>query len=75
MSNADVPLTIGKTARALGVDEWRVRRVFERKFLPEPPRVGPYRVILPCELGAVADALVASGLVIKRPTVPGEALG
>jgi hypothetical protein len=72
MSIAEVPLTIGKAACALGVEQWKVRRLYQRGILEEPPRVGPYRVLMPSELGQVADALFTAGLVDRRPLVPGE---
>jgi hypothetical protein len=45
----------------LGVDEWRVRRVFEERLVPEPPRIGRCRAIPVSMVPAVIDALRAKG--------------
>jgi hypothetical protein len=56
-----VPLTIGQVARHFGVAPWQVRRLYEAKKLPEPPRVGAYRVVPPGDLHKVEAALRACG--------------
>jgi DNA-binding transcriptional MerR regulator len=40
-------LTLGAAAQRLGCQAWQIRRLFERGLLPEPPRVGAYRVLVP----------------------------
>jgi hypothetical protein len=39
------PMTLGVAASRLGCRPWQIRRLFERGILPEPGRVGAYRVI------------------------------
>ena len=43
----------------LGVEEWRIRRLFEGGTLPEPPRFAGKRVISCDQIPAVVDALRA----------------
>jgi hypothetical protein len=54
-------LTVGAIARRLGCAPWQVRRLFERGLLPQPPRVGAYRVVAAADLGRVAEALRQAG--------------
>jgi hypothetical protein len=50
----------------LGVEEWRVRRIFEARLVPEPPRIGRHRAI-PTELiPNVIDALRTKGWLRER---------
>ncbi len=58
---APAPLTLGAVAKRFGCRQWQVRRLFERGLLPEPPRVGAYRVIAEADLPAVEDALRRAG--------------
>jgi DNA-binding transcriptional MerR regulator len=51
----------GALARFFGVAVWQVRRLVERGLLPEPPRVGMYRVFLPEQLPIVREALIKAG--------------
>lgn len=53
--------TTGAVARLHGIPEWRVRRVFERKLLPDPGRAGTYRLIPASDLPKVEAALRAAG--------------
>ena len=53
--------TIGDLARRFGCPVWAIRRLFERGLLPEPPRVGPYRVVAEPDVPAVETALRAAG--------------
>lgn len=62
------PLTIGAVTRHFAqlfpqanLRPWQVRRLFERGLLPEPPRVGAYRVIDSRDLPKVREALVRAG--------------
>ena len=41
----------------LGVEEWRIRRLFESSTLPEPPRFAGKRVISREQIPAIVDAL------------------
>lgn len=54
-------------ASAYGVDEWRVRRLYEEGDLPEPPRFAGRRAISICDVGIVADALKARGWLPEEP--------
>ena len=45
----------------LGVEEWRVRRVFEDRLVPEPPRVGRNRAIPVSMIPLVIEALRSKG--------------
>ncbi len=54
-------LTTGVIARRLGIPEWRVRRLFERRILPDPPRIGGYRAIPAADLPIVERALRRAG--------------
>jgi DNA-binding transcriptional MerR regulator len=55
------PLTIGAVAKHFGVSAWKIRRLFEAGILPEPGRVGSYRVIAPEALPEIEDALRRRG--------------
>jgi len=54
-------LTIGQAAVRLSVQEWAVRRLFQRKLLPEPARLGTYRLLLESDLPRIKRALKAAG--------------
>jgi hypothetical protein len=54
-------LTLGTAARSLGVRTWQLRRLFERGLMPEPPRVGVYRVIAVADLPGLKAALQEAG--------------
>jgi hypothetical protein len=54
-------LTVGQVATRLGVQTWQVVRMFERKLLPEPPRLGRARVIREEDVPAIAEALRKGG--------------
>ncbi len=45
----------------LGIEEWRVRRVFEARLVPEPPRVGRNRAIPVQMIPLVIEALRTKG--------------
>jgi hypothetical protein len=62
----DEVLTLGDVARRHGLPTWKVRRVFERKFLAEPKRVGNYRVVRVGELPALAEALRQAGYLREQ---------
>ena len=61
-----IPLTLGDVARRHGIPAWMVRRVFERGLLPEPARLGPWRVVYPPQLPALEDALRAAGYLPRE---------
>ncbi len=54
-------LTLGDVAQRYGLPLWKVRRLFERRLLPEPARAGNYRVIDESDLPTVEDALRQAG--------------
>lgn len=54
-------LTLGQVAKHFGVRTWQVDRLFSRKLLPEPQRVGILRVIPESQLPDVEKALRAGG--------------
>jgi hypothetical protein len=53
--------TVGSIAKRYGVAPWQVRRLFERGLLPEPCRLGFYRVLDEADLPVVEDALRRAG--------------
>jgi hypothetical protein len=53
--------TLGDVAKRYGIPIWKVRRVYERGFLPEPPRAGAYRIVADDDLPQVEAALRAAG--------------
>jgi hypothetical protein len=59
--NDAIPLSIGEAAARLGVATWQLRRLYERKLLPEPPRIGPFRVLPAGDLPAAEAALRQAG--------------
>jgi len=61
MSPVAAPLTLGSVARHFGVPIWKVRRIYERKILPEPARIGNYRVVHQDDLPCLEHALVEAG--------------
>jgi DNA-binding transcriptional MerR regulator len=66
--------TIGAVGRRYGVPPWQVRRLFERRLLPEPRRFGAYRMVTEDELPRIEEALRRAGYL--RGDVPaGAALG
>jgi DNA-binding transcriptional MerR regulator len=54
---SQIVLTLGDVARHFGIQSWMVRRLFERGILPEPERVGSYRVFREGDLPAIGEAL------------------
>jgi DNA-binding transcriptional MerR regulator len=57
---------LGPVARRFGVPIWQLRRVFERGLLPEPSRVGAYRVIAREDLPLVEEALRKAGYLPRH---------
>ncbi len=64
-------LTLGVVARRLGCQLWQVRRLFERGILPEPTRVGTYRVVRATDLPVIARALRSVGYLPPEPAAAG----
>ncbi len=62
MSTATLPFaSIGDVADLLGVQSWRVARLFELGILPEPPRSGRRRLIPKSMVPEIVDALRERG--------------
>jgi len=53
--------TTGELGELLGVQAWRIARLFELGVLAEPPRIGGRRLIAKELIPAVADALRERG--------------
>ena len=53
--------TTRETAEILDTDEWRVRRLFEEKLIPEPGRFGGKRAIPSSLIPHIVDALRSRG--------------
>lgn len=64
---AEKLLTLGEAAERLGTQLWKVQRVFDRKRLPEPRRVGRTRVVPETDLPRVEKALREAGLMKREP--------
>ena len=67
-TNATGYVTLGDVARHFGVRDWQIRRLFERGLLPDPPRMGIWRVIAADDLPAVGEALRAAGYLKETAT-------
>ena len=68
MTDDSTVLTLGDVARRLGCRPWQVRRLYERGLLPEPTRVGTYRVVHHRDLAAVTAALRDAGYLPAAAT-------
>ncbi len=55
--------TTGSLARLKGWDEWRVRRLFEDGDLPEPPRLGQYRLLSEDDIPLIEEAMRRRGFL------------
>lgn len=62
--------TTGELGDLLGVQAWRIARVFELGIVPEPQRVGGRRLIPAESLPAVVAALEARGWL--KPMEPAK---
>ena len=54
-------LTTRQIAELLGVEVWRVQRIFELELLPEPTRFAGRRVIPSVHIPEIVDALRSRG--------------
>ena len=59
-------LTIGELGDMLGVQSWRIARLYELGVLPEPARVGGRRLIPRSEIPTIIDALRERGWFPQR---------
>lgn len=62
--------TLGDLARRYNLPLWAIRRVFERGLVPEPPRVGPFRVVAEADVPAVEAALRTAGYLSAESPTP-----
>jgi hypothetical protein len=62
------PISLGVVARKFGLPVWKIRRLFERQLLPEPGRIGLYRVVTTDDLPVIEAALRAAGYLPRRAT-------
>lgn len=53
--------TLGEVAVYFGLKVWQIRRLFERRLLPEPPRFGQNRMVKRSQFPAVEAALRKGG--------------
>jgi hypothetical protein len=53
--------TTGDLSKRYGVPVWQVLQTIRRKFLPEPQRIGVYRVWLEEDLPKIRRALIDAG--------------
>lgn len=62
-------IALGDVAAAVGCESWRLRRLFERGVLPEPQRVGGYRVFQASEIPTIRLAAEKAGILAdqRRP--------
>jgi hypothetical protein len=63
--------TAGELAKHFGVAHWQIVNTIKRGFLPEPPRVGLYRVWVESDLDQVRDALVRAGYLPEAEVAHG----
>ena len=56
-------VTLGEIAGRYGCQLWQVRRLFERKIVPEARRIGNYRVVPEMELPGIESALARAGYI------------
>jgi hypothetical protein len=57
---SSTPLPLGTVARRFNLPLWKIRRIYQRGLLPEPERVGNYRVVRETDLPKVERALIAA---------------
>jgi len=56
-------LTLGEVSKRFGCFTWQVARIFERGLLPEPLRLGNYRVVAERDLPIIRRALAECGYI------------
>jgi hypothetical protein len=61
MSQADSDITLGEAAQRLGTQLWKVQRLFDRKFLAPPRRLGRTRMVRESELPLIREKLREAG--------------
>ena len=59
-------VSVGDLADTLGVQSWRIARLFELGVLPEPPRTGRRRMIPKAQVPDIVDALRERGWIAEE---------
>jgi hypothetical protein len=54
-------LTLGQAAKQIGCKRWQLQRAFDRELLPDPQRIGLFRVVAAEELPQIKLALQQCG--------------
>jgi hypothetical protein len=54
-------MSTGDAARAIGVRDWQLTRLFRRGLVSEPARVGRFRIIRAADLPRLREAAVRAG--------------
>lgn len=71
MTAAMKMMTLGDVARKYGLQTWQVRRLYERRILPEPSRVGSSRAVPETDLPVIEAKLIEYGYL--KPEVAAHA--
>lgn len=58
-------LTLADVAQRLRVRQWQIRRLYGRKLLPEPPRLGQNRLYVEEDVPLIEAALKEAGYLKK----------
>jgi hypothetical protein len=66
-------LTLGQAAAALGLRDWQLARIFRRRLVPEPARLGRMRMIAVSDLPALRRVAEKVGYLSPTPAANGEA--
>jgi hypothetical protein len=66
-------VTTGDLGDTLGVQSWRIARLFELGVLPEPSRIGGRRLIPKSMIPEIVDALRNRGWLPESAPVAAEA--
>jgi DNA-binding transcriptional MerR regulator len=56
-----IPLTTNEVGRRLGVEPWKIRRLYQRGLMPPTERIGIYRAIPVEDLPKIEAALRLAG--------------
>jgi hypothetical protein len=62
--------TTGELGDFLGVQAWKIARLFEKHALPEPPRVGGRRLIPQSTIAEIVDGLRRHGWLPAEEATP-----
>lgn len=71
MEDGDDLLATGDVADLIGIQTWRLQHLFKRGMIPEPRRLGRFRVFRAADVPAIKRAAIAAGyLSASRELVP-----